>query len=381
MAGPRDRFDPPRAERDRFDPQLALRPAIRELPGYQGVEDLEAVAAEYGVRADEVIKLDGNENPYGAAPKALAALRGDYPVHRYPDADQRKLRAAIGRYVGVDAASVVVGAGSDEVIDILFRLFIDAGERIVVASPTFGMYDFDARLRGAEVTDVPRTDDWSLDAEALLDAAAEARAVFIPSPNNPTGGLIPEPLVERLLESGALIVIDEAYIEFAQAESLAKRAAADPALVVLRTFSKWGGLAGLRVGYGVMAPALVDLILRAKQPYNVSIAAEVAALATLEDVAILDERACTIAGERDRMAEALRGLGWVEPWPSDSNFLLMRLTRSTGRDVRDALRRRGVFVRYFDTPRLRDCIRMSMGTPEQNARVLEVFEAIGKDLS
>ncbi len=378
---PRGRFDPLRGERERFDPELALRSAIRDLPGYQGVEDLDAVAAEYGVRAADVIKLDGNENPYGASPQALGALRGDYPVHRYPDAEQRRLRAAIGRYVGVDPASVVVGAGSDEVIDILFRLFIDAGDRIVVASPTFGMYDFDARLRGADVIDVPRADDWSLDAEALADAAAESRAVFIPSPNNPTGGLLPVPLLERLLDSGALVVVDEAYIEFAHAESLAQRAATDPALVVLRTFSKWGGLAGLRIGYGVMAPALIDLILRAKQPYNVSIAAEVAALATLEDTAVLDERACVIAGERERMAAALRGLGWVEPWPSESNFLLMRLTRGTGREVRDALRRRGVFVRYFDTPRLRDCIRMSMGTPEQNERVLEVFRAVGEELA
>ncbi|MBM3140765.1 MAG: histidinol-phosphate transaminase [Chloroflexi bacterium] len=369
-----------RGKTSRFDPEAALRPAIRALPGYQGVEDLETVAAAYGVRAEDVIKLDGNENPYGPAPRALAALRGDYPVHRYPDAEQRKLRAALGRHVGVDPASVVVGAGSDELIEILFRLFVDAGDRILVATPTFGMYDFDGRLHGAEVVDVPRTEDWSLDAEGLLDAAAGARAVFIPSPNNPTGGLLPVALAERLLETGALVVIDEAYIEFAHAESLARRAATEPALAVMRTFSKWGGLAGLRVGYGVMAPAIVDLILRAKQPYNVSIAAEVGALATLEDAAVLDDRACVLAGERERMAKALRALGWVAPWPSEANFLLCRLTRFDGRAVRDALRRRGVFVRYFETPRLRDHIRMSMGTPEQNDRVLEVFAEVEREL-
>lgn len=368
------------SRRPRFDPETALRPAIRALPGYQGVEDLETVAAAYGVDPAAVIKLDGNENPYGPAPKVVAALHDGLPVHRYPDAEQRRLRRALGRHLGVDPASIAVGAGSDELIELLFRLFVDTGDRIVTASPTFGMYGFDGHLHGAEVVDVPLNDDWSFDTEAFLDAAATARAVFIPSPNNPTGSLMPESLVDRVLESGALLVVDEAYIEFAHRESLARRAATEPGLVVLRTFSKWGGIAGLRIGYGVMAPALVDLILRAKQPYNVSIAAEIAALASLEDVAVLDDRACVIAGERDRMAQALRALGWIEPYPSEANFLLCRLARFDGLSVRDALRRRGVFVRYFDTPRLRDHIRFSMGTPEQNEQVLAAFEAVAREL-
>lgn len=368
------------SQRPRFDPASALRPAIHALPGYQGVEDLATVAAEHGVDPSSVIKLDGNENPYGPAPKVLEALRQGFPVHQYPDAEQRRLRRALGEHLGVDVASVIVGAGSDELIELLFRLFVDTGDRIVTASPTFGMYGFDGHLHGAEVVDVPLNDDWSFDTEAFLDAASSSRAVFIPSPNNPTGALMPESLVERVLETGALLVVDEAYIEFAHRESLAKRAASEPGLVVLRTFSKWGGIAGLRIGYGVMAPEIVDLILKAKQPYNVSIAAEVAALATLEDVAVLDDRACVIAGERDRMATALRALGWIEPSPSEANFLLCRLTRFTGRDVRDALRRRGVFVRYFDTPRLRHHIRFSMGTPEQNIEVLAAFEAVAREL-
>lgn len=368
------------SQRPRFDPETALRPAIHALPGYQGVEDLATVAAEYGVDPASVIKLDGNENPYGPAPKVLEVLRQGFPVHQYPDAEQRKLRRALGLHLGVDAASVVVGAGSDELIELLFRLFVDTGDRIVTASPTFGMYGFDGHLHGAEVVDVPLNDDWSFDTEAFLDAASTARAVFIPSPNNPTGALMPESLIDQVLATGALLVVDEAYIEFAHRESLAKRAAGEPGLVVLRTFSKWGGIAGLRIGYGVMAPAIVNLILRAKQPYNVGIAAEMAALATLEDVAVLDDRACVIAGERDRMGKALRALGWIEPSPSEANFLLCRVTRFTGRDVRDALRRRGVFVRYFDTPRLRDHIRFSMGTPDQNTQVLAAFEAVAGEL-
>jgi histidinol-phosphate aminotransferase len=364
----------------RFDPRAALRAPLRALPRYEALEDLDAVAEQYGVRPEDVIKLDGNENPYGPSPRALDALRGAYPAHRYGDADQRRLRTAIAARAGVGPENVVVGAGSDELIDLVFRLFVAEGDRIVTASPTFGMYGFDAHLQGAEVVDVPRGEDWEVDREGLLEAAAGSKSVFIPSPNNPTGGLLPEAVVDGVLDSGSLLVVDEAYIEFSHGESLARRAASDPALVVLRTFSKWGGLAGLRVGYGVMAPEVTELMRAVQQPYTVNIAAEAAALASLEDCALLDERACIVAGERDRVADAMRNLGWLEPAPSEANFLLCRTFRGDGRTLRDALRRRGIFVRYLDTSRLRQHIRISLGTPEQNDRVLEALAEIGSEL-
>ncbi|MCH7511933.1 MAG: aminotransferase class I/II-fold pyridoxal phosphate-dependent enzyme [Chloroflexi bacterium] len=286
----------------RFDPARALRPALRALRGYVPIEPAEEAAQRHGVPADGVVKLDGNENPYGPSPKALAALAGAYPAHRYPDPDQRRLRAALARRHAVPPECIVAGAGSDELIDLVFRAYVEPGDRVVVASPTFGMYGFDAELHGARLIDVPRGEDWSLDAEPLLAAAAEAKVVFIPSPNNPTGDVLPPSLVDSLLEQGALVVVDEAYIEFAHASSLAPRAADGDPLIVLRTFSKWAGLAGLRVGYGVMPREIAQTFMRVKQPYGVSVAAEIAALASLEDAALLDERACTIAGERDRRA-------------------------------------------------------------------------------
>ncbi|MPZ99041.1 MAG: histidinol-phosphate transaminase [Dehalococcoidia bacterium] len=365
----------------RFDAREALRLSMRELPVYEALEDPVAIAAQYGVPAERVVKLDGNENPYGPSPRAIEALRGDYAPHRYVDPTQARLREAIAGRLGVGAESVVAGAGSDEIIDLLSRLFVSEGDRVVVATPTFGMYAFDASLSGADLVDVPRAADWSLDAESLIEAAHGAKAVFLPSPNNPTGNAVPAGLVDRLLASGALVVIDEAYIEFSHAESLAGRAASDASLVVLRTFSKWGGLAGLRLGYGVMAPGTADLLLRAKQPYNVSAAAEAAALATLQDTEALDERACRIAGDRDRLAERLEALGWVYPWPSEANFLLCGLALGTGLEVRDELRRRGIFVRYFTAPRLADHVRISIGTPEQNDRVVEAMRGIGEALA
>jgi histidinol-phosphate aminotransferase len=360
----------------RFDPSQALRSSLRTLTGYVPIEPPEEVAASYGIPPGDIVKLDGNENPYGPSPRALAALAAPYPAHRYPDPDQRRLRTALASHLGVPFENVLAGAGSDELIDLLFRAYVEPGDRVVIAPPTFGMYAFDAELHGAEVVEVPRLEGWALDAEALLEAAAGAKAVFVPSPNNPTGDVLPHALAERLLDAGALLVVDEAYIEFSHSTSLAARAAEGAPLVVLRTFSKWAGLAGLRVGYGVMPAEMVALLLQVKQPYDLNVAAEVAALASLEDRALLDERACAITGERDALAQALQATGWIHPWPSESNFLLCRLEGARGLEVRDGLRRHGVFIRYFDTPRLQDHVRISIGTPEDSARLLAALGAV-----
>jgi histidinol-phosphate aminotransferase len=364
----------------RFDPARALRPALRSLRGYVPIEPAEEAAQRHGVAADGVVKLDGNENPYGPSPQALAALAGAYPAHRYPDPDQRQLRAALARRHDVPPECIVAGAGSDELIDLVFRIYVEPGDRVVVASPTFGMYSFDAELHGAALVDVPRGEDWSPDLDGLLSAARDAKAVFLASPNNPTGDVLPAGAVEALLERGALVVVDEAYVEFSHQQSLASLAAAGAPMIVLRTFSKWGGLAGLRVGYGVMPREIAATFMQVKQPYSVSVAAEVAALASLDDEALLDERACTLAGERDRMAAELRATGWIEPAPSEANFLLCRLLRSDGPTVRDALRRRGVFVRYFEGGRLERHIRISAGTPQDTERLLEALSEVGAEL-
>ncbi|MYE46189.1 MAG: histidinol-phosphate transaminase [Chloroflexi bacterium] len=366
-----------------FDLEGALRPPLRSLRGYEPIDPPEQVAARYGVAPEAIVKLDGNENPYGPSPRALEALAGGYAAHRYPDPEQRRLRGALGARHGVPPECIVAGAGADEIIDLVFRIFVEAGDRVVIASPTFGMYPFGAEIAGAELVDVPRRDDWSVDLDALAAACEGAKAVFLPSPNNPTGGLLPPGAAERLRTSGAIVVIDEAYVEFASGRegghsgspSLADRAAEDgergeAPLIVLRTFSKWAGLAGLRVGYGVMPAPVASLLMQCKQPYGVSTAGEAAALASLEDAALLDERACEIAGERDRLAAELRAGGWLEPVPSQANFLLCRLTSGSGAALREALARRGVFVRFFGHERLRDHVRISIGTPEDSERLL-----------
>lgn len=363
-----------------FNPRAALRRSLQMLPEYAALEDPARIAAEFGLDLASVIKVDGNENPFGPSPKALEALRAvEYEPNRYGDADQKVLRAAIGEHLGVPAEAVVCGAGSDELIELIFRLFMEEGDRIVTASPTFGMYAFNAQVAGAEVVDVPLLTNWAFDTEGLVDAALRAKATFLPSPNNPTGNPVPGNVVEALLETGNMLVLDEAYIEFSGEPSLAQRAAETPGLVVLRTFSKWGGLAGMRIGYAVLHPETAAILMQAKDPYNLNAAAEAAAIASLEDAAVLDERARILAGERDRMSEALAALGWVHPYRSEAVFLLMRLDGRGGRLVRDELRRRGIFARYIDHPRLQDHIRISMGLPEQNDLIIQAFREIGEE--
>lgn len=362
----------------RFDPIASLRPHIQNLPPYEALEDLEDLAATYGFEPADVLKLDGNENPYGPSPKALVALQTNYGADRYADAAQFRLRSALSDYVGVPAENIVAGAGSDELIDLLFRLWIRKEDRVVTAGPTFGMYAFDSGLNGSTLVDVPRLEDWSVDGEALLAAARDARAVILASPNNPTGNLLQPDLLDALLETGALIVLDEAYIEFAEAESAAVRSASEPALIVLRTFSKWGGIAGMRVGYATGVAESVDVMLRAKQPYNISAASQAAALASLEDLDVLNERARVLVAERDRLAGAMRRAEYLEPFPSDTNFLLVRVRDGrSGHEVSEALRRHGIFVRTYGGARLEDCFRISMATPEQNDRIIAAIAEIG----
>ncbi|MCY4639204.1 MAG: histidinol-phosphate transaminase [Chloroflexi bacterium] len=364
------------------DVRRLLRPQLRAVEPYAAIESVRQVAARYGLDPERLVKLDGNENPEGASPAARRAL-GAVTPHRYPDPEQRRLREALAAHLGVAPESVVAGAGSDELIDLVIRCVVGPGDRVVIAPPTFGMYAFDAGQVGAEVVEVPRLPDWSLDPEALLAEARRAKLVALASPNNPTGGSAPRELLESLLESGALLLLDEAYIEFTKERSMAEEAAAGAPLVVLRTFSKWGGLAGMRVGYAAMPAPLAETLMVVKQPYSVSVAAEAAALASLEDRALLDERACALVAERERMAAALAETGWLHPHPSAANFVLVEATAApaggpppadAGRRLYEALRRRGVLVRHFASPRLGRCVRISAGRAGETDALLAAID-------
>ncbi len=354
-----------------------VQPHILEMLGYEPIEPINVLAERIGVPEDQIVKLDGNENPYGPSPRVLEALGSFASYHRYTDPKQRELRRAIGEYVGVGPEYVVAGAGSDELIDLLVRATLVPGEAVIDCPPTFGMYGFSTRVAGGRVIEAPRRDDFSLDINAVEAAAAVgAKAIFVASPNNPTGNPLTGSELEALLATGLLVVVDEAYAEFS-GTSVVSQVPGRENLVVLRTFSKWAGLAGLRAGYGIMPATLANVLMHMKPPYSPNVAAEVAMLVSLEDREALMERVNEIVRERDRMAEQLASLEFLAAYPSEANFILTRIPGGDGRELRDRLAEGGIFVRYFDTPRLRDCIRISVGTASDTDRVTEALREQG----
>jgi histidinol-phosphate aminotransferase len=354
-----------------------VRPDILAMIGYEPIEPSDVVAERLGIPEDKVAKLDGNENPYGPPPRVLEVLGSLETYNRYPDPAQRALRAALSEYTGVGPEYIVAGHGSDEIIDLLLRALLAPGDAVIDCPPTFGMYGFSTRVAGGRVIDVPRTEDFSLDIEGIRAVAQDAKVISVASPNNPSGNVLTRGELDALLETELLVVVDEAYVEFA-GESHAKLVPRHENLVVLRTFSKWAGLAGLRAGFGIMPRPLAEVLMHIKPPYTPNVAAEAAMLAALE---CRDEQMRTVNAlveERERMASALRQLEFLRVYPSEANFLLCRAEGMQGRDLRDRLAERGLFVRYFDTPLLHDCIRISVGLPEHTDRLLEALREIGE---
>jgi histidinol-phosphate aminotransferase len=354
-----------------------IRPDLASLEPYTPIVPFEALSARLGIPIEQIVKLDANENPYGPSPRARDAI-AHYPHYAiYPDPDQTELRQAIAPYVGQPIERIICGNGSDEIIDLLMRLFLSPGDAVVEAPPTFGMYSFNTGVVGGTIVQVPRADDWSVDIEQIAEAVETSRAkiVFLPSPNNPDGSIVPRGDIERLLELPTVVVIDEAYAEFS-GQSVVDLVGHVPNLVVLRTFSKWAGLAGLRIGFGVVPEAIIGHLWKIKPPYNINMAANAAAIASLGDVDHLMHTVRLVIAERDRVFAELQTIPGLDPFPSQANFILMRVADGRASEVKQALERRGILIRYYTKPRLSDCVRISIGTPEQNDRALAALREI-----
>ena len=351
--------------------QQWVQPHLLDIPGYVPIEPPEVLAERIGVPVESIIKLDGNENPYGPSPRALEAVAGA-AFNIYPDPEQRRLRQALAEYVGLGPEHIVAGAGSDELIDLATRMFVAPNEAILNFPPTFGMYAFLAEVQGARVINLPRRPDFSLHLDGFAAQARKARLIFVVSPNNPSGTpLAPEEL-SVLLETGRPVVVDEAYAEFA-GDSYGALLPRYHNLILLRTLSKWAGLAGLRLGYLVASPEIIEVALKAKQPYSVSVAAEAAALASLQDRDWLMANVSKIVQERGRLASLLSELPGFEVVPSQANFVLCRVSGLDAREIRDRLASRGIMIRYFDTALLQNYIRISVGKPEHTDRLIEAL--------
>ena len=358
--------------------KVRIRRDIESMSAYTPTTSLEVFAQRLGMAPGDLIKLDANENPFGPSPRVIEALAKLQNMHIYPDPESGRLRELLADYSGVPAEQILCGAGADELIELILQLFIEKGDCIINTPPTFAMYGFDAPLYHGRVIDVYRRADFSLDITAIEAAARQhdAKLIFLCSPNNPSGNVMAPAEVRRLLALPATIVVDEAYIEFAEADGFSGWVAEYPNLIVLRTLSKWAGLAGLRIGYGLFPRALMPHLWKIKQPYNVNVAADVAAQASLQDVDLLLERVRALVEQRGRLEAAFAELPFLSPYPSQANFVLNRVRGLRAEDFRDRLARAGIIVRYYNKPRLRDHIRISAGRPEQIDRLLEALRDI-----
>ncbi len=349
--------------------QSLLRSDVQGMQPYKPILPFEVLSRQLHRPPEAIIKLDANENPYGPSPLVRQRLAEYQFYNIYPDPQQTALREALAAYVGVPAANILPGHGADELLDLLTRLFIAPGEAVMDCPPTFGMYSFDAQLAGGRVRQVWRGQDFCLDVVGIEAEALKSpppKLLFLTSPNNPDGSVIRPEVLRRLLRLPLLVVLDEAYQEFSGVLSFAPWVLEHENLVVLRTFSKWAGLAGLRLGYGIFPDWLMPHLWKFKQPYNVNVAALVAGQAALEDVAYREQCVQALVAERERLYRALAAFPFLKPLPSHANFVLMRVVGDVAAvDLRAELAERGILVRYFDKPGLRNALRISSGKPEQ----------------
>jgi histidinol-phosphate aminotransferase len=336
--------------------------------------DLDVAAARAGVERRDLIRLVANENPFGPSPRVTDALADFDEYHLHPE--YGPLREAVARYAGVTPDHVVLSNGADEMIDLLIRLFVEPGQAVVICPPTFDMYRFYSRVNRCRLLRAPRREDLSLDVPAIERAVHEsrgkARLLFFASPGNPSGRAIPLALIERLLELPVMVAVDEAYVEFG-GESAVSLLPDHDNLVVIRSFSKWAGMAGLRLGYGLLQPDLAADLERISAPYSVNAAAMVAALVTFDNLEAVEANVARLVEERERMRDLLMGVAWLEPLPSDTNFILVRVKGREPRAVVDELARRGILILDFSSPAMAEYVRISVGRPEQNDAVVEAL--------
>ena len=354
--------------------ERTVKPHIRDLQPYEPGKPSEELDRELGIQGS--IKLASNENPLGPSPRAVAALHQALDgVHRYPDGASFALRAALSARLDIVPAQLVFGAGADEVLELLAKVLLGPGDEAVFAWPSFAMYPIVVKGMGASCVQVPLDDEFVHDLPAMVRAVGEkTKLVFVCNPNNPTGTSVGEAEFDRFVEqlpADVVLAIDEAYVDFARRPDFPDALAwvrRRPGTIVLRTFSKILGLAGMRIGYGVADPELADYLQRARHPFNVNRLAEVAALAALDDGEFVARTQRNNAEGVEYLTRELTALD-IEVWPTDANFLLAR----TGTNVHAGLLRAGVIVRPLAGFGMPEHVRISIGLPEENERLIKTL--------
>jgi len=365
-----------------------INPALEDFPVYQPGRPIEEVARELGLAAADVTKLASNENPLGPSPAALAAIRNVLDnINLYPDGNAFYLRQKLSARLKINPASLILGNGSNEIIEFVGHALLSAGNlvdpseipEVLVSQYCFAVYPMVAKLFNANLITVPAK-NYGHDLSAMLKAITpRTRIIFIANPNNPTGSFVPPADLARFVEQvpeRVLLVMDEAYIEFLEGAPdflPLLRENGKRNLLLMRTFSKIFGLAGLRVGYGIGAPDLIAILEKVRQPFNLNSLAQAAALAALDDTEHVRKTYINNVLGLKFFADAFRRLN-LDFVPSAANFILVRVGQ--GQQVFDDMQKRGIIVRPMGGYHLPEWIRISVGTPAQNERCLEILRLV-----
>lgn len=311
----------------------------------------------------EGVFLDANENPFGS-------------LNRYPDPYQKKLKETIGKIKKVDLGNIFLGNGSDEVIDLCFRIFCEPGkDKAVVFTPTYGMYEIAAKINNVEVMEVPLNSDFQIDTKPLKDLFNDksVKLLFVCSPNNPTGNIIYD--IEFLLKNfKAIVVVDEAYIDFSTSQSIAEKINHYPNLVIVQTLSKAWGLASIRIGMAFAHSKIIDFFNKVKPPYNVSTPNQELALTAILEVENYENNRQIILNEKAKLIELLNTLPFVNRvYPSEANFLLLEVKNAN--NIYNSLVSKGIVIRNRDKI-VKNCVRITIGTPQENELLMHVLKQI-----
>lgn len=339
-----------------------IRPNIKQLKPYS--------SARHEFTGQAQVFLDANENSFGSPLPD--------PFHRYPDPLQWQLKFQLARVKGIPAENIFIGNGSDEVIDLAYRIFCEPGmDNVIVCPPTYGMYQVSAQINNVEIRSVPLTTDFQLDVEGILQAVdAHTKLLFVCSPNNPTGNSMRREDVELVLNNfPGMVIIDEAYINYARQKSFMAELTEYPNLIVMQTLSKAWGLAALRVGMAFASLDLIDWFNKVKPPYNINDATQQLALEALAQTDLVNSWIRETVQERESLATALRLLPFVQRvFPSDANFLLVQVTDADA--LYAYLSSKGIVVRNRSKePGCAQCLRMTVGTPDENKILLQQLQS------
>ena len=328
----------------------------------------------YNPELNGELRLDTNTNVLGSNPAAEKYLREhSWDLNGYPNTYSDGLRQALAELYGLEADNIIAGNGSDEMLDVMFKTFMDMGDNSVVPVPSYTLYDYFVKLNGGKAIEVDLTDDFQLDVDAMVKQ--DAKIAIMPSPNNPTGNCFrPKDVEEVLSRFNGIVVVDEAYAEYSDNPFVSRVEEFDN-LVVLRTFSKAYAMAALRVGYAVSNKKLADMMICVKIPYSLNMISEGAAIAAVKDQDFVKRSVQMVREQRPILDSGLRKLGF-ETFPSDSNFILAR-SPIDHKVLVDGLKQRGVLIRDFGSKRrTENCIRTTVGTAEHNALLLEKAEEV-----